>query len=62
MDTSLATLKTKKSELVFKEVPSGRSRSRGPRKKKPGPSSSPSPVRGVHSKMPAVTSDRPRKV
>ena len=62
MDTSGATLKRKKCELVFKEVPSGRSRSRGPRKKKAGPSSSPSPVRGVHSKMPAVTSDRPRKV
>jgi len=62
MDTSGATLKRKKSELVFKEVPSGRSRSRGPRKKKAGPSSSPSPVRGVHSKMPAVASDRPREV
>ena len=62
MDTSGATLKRKKSELVFKEVPSGRSRSRGPRKKKAGPSSSSSPARGVHSKMPAVTSDRPRKV
>ena len=34
MDTSLATLKTKKSELVFKEVPSGRSRSRGPLEEK----------------------------
>ena len=62
MDTSGATLKRKKSELAFKEVPSGRSRSRGPRKKKTGPSASPSPVRGVHSKMPTVASDRPRKV
>ena len=62
MDTSGATLKRKKSELVFKEVPSGRSRSRGPRKKKTGPSASPSPVRGAHSKMPAVVLDRPRKV
>ena len=48
MDTSEATLKRKKSELAFKEVPSGRSRSRfdGPQRKKAGPSSSPSPVRG----------------
>ena len=64
MDTSGATLKRKKSELAFKEVPSGRSRSRcdGPQKKKAGPSSSPSPVRGVHSRMPVVASDRPRRV
>ena len=64
MDTSGATLKRKKSGLAFKEVPSGRSRSRcdGPKRKKAGPSSSPSPVRGVHSRMPVVASDRPRRV
>ena len=64
MDTSGATLKRKKSELAFKEVPSGRSHSRcdGPQRKKAGPSSSPSPVRGVHSRIPVVASDRPRRV